>query len=567
VKLETWAPRAREVSVVLEGRRIPMEQMDRGRWSVLVDLAAGAEYRFSIDGGEPLADPRSASQPAGVFGPSAIVDHAAFRWTDAAWRPPPLDTGIIYELHVGTFTPEGTFDAAMARLDHLVALGVTHVEVMPVNEFSGDRGWGYDGVLIWAPHHAYGGPNGFKRFVDACHARGLAVLLDVVYNHFGPEGSVVGRFGPYVTDQYKTPWGDGINLDGPGSHDVRRFLCDNALMWMRDYHCDGLRLDAVHGIRDSSALPFLEQLSMETDALSERLGRPLTLIAETYLNDPKTIRRRDEHGYGMAAQWNDDFHHAIQVTFSGERLGYFADYTPWRDLVRALREGFVFQGEYAPYLDRSRGRPASLPGHRLVGFLQNHDQIGNASRGRRISHRLGVARSKVAAALLMSAPFIPLLFQGEEWGASSPFPFFCAHRDPALVRAVREGRQKEFPGFAGEDPDPESPETFQAARLRWEEVQSGEHPDLLAWYTRLIRLRRSLPDLVDGRLDRCVARCDERAGWLMLTRGTVSLALNIGRESVEVPLHARMILASSGAVQPSERALTLGPDAVAILQV
>ncbi|MGH7608009.1 MAG: alpha-amylase family glycosyl hydrolase, partial [Gemmatimonadales bacterium] len=312
-----WAPRARAVTLLLEGAALPMRAGGEGWWQVESPARPDARYQFALDDTEPLPDPRSASQPDGVFGASALVDHAAFAWRDQAWQPPPLATGVIYELHIGTFTPAGTFDAAVERLDHLVALGITHVEVMPVNEFAGRRGWGYDGVLLNAPYHAYGGPAGLKRFVNACHARGLAVLIDVVYNHFGPEGNVTERFGPYTTDRYQTPWGPGVNLDDAGSDAVRRFFCDNALMWLRDYHVDGLRLDAIHALHDRSALPFLEQLALETDALSAQLGRPLVLVAESSLNDPRVIRSRDAGGWGLRAQWSDDFHHALHVALTG----------------------------------------------------------------------------------------------------------------------------------------------------------------------------------------------------------------------------------------------------------
>ncbi|MGH7338080.1 MAG: malto-oligosyltrehalose trehalohydrolase, partial [Myxococcota bacterium] len=371
---------------------------------------------------------------------------------------------------IGTFTPQGTFDAAIARLDHLVALGVTHVEVMPVNEFAGSRGWGYDGVLLFAPHHVYGGPDAFKRFVDACHGRGLAVLLDVVYNHFGPEGNFSERFGPYATARYRTPWGAGMNFDGPGSDEVRRYFCDSALQWLRDYHCDGLRIDAIHAIPDMSARHFLEQLAQETQALGAHLGRGLVLVAESDLNDPRPVRAREVGGYGLDAMWSDDFHHALHVTLTGERSGYYADFTPLRDVARALERGAVYEGQYSRYRDRSHGRPLLLDGGRLVACLQNHDQVGNRARGDRLSQIIPASRCQLGAALLFTAPFVPLIFQGEEWGASTPFPFFCERGDPELARATREGRRAEFAAFGWkpEDiPDPQDPETFASARLCW----------------------------------------------------------------------------------------------------
>ncbi|MGH7529749.1 MAG: malto-oligosyltrehalose trehalohydrolase [Gemmatimonadales bacterium] len=572
-----WAPRTRAVTLVLDGARVPMRAGASGWWSGDVPAAPGARYRFALDDGEPLADPRSHSQPDGVFGSSMVVDHAAFPWTDAGWQPPPLAAGVIYELHVGTFTPEGTFAAAVARLDHLAALGVTHVEVMPLNEFAGTRGWGYDGVLPFAPHHGYGGPEGFKRFVNACHARGLAVLVDVVYNHFGPEGNVADRYGPYTTERYRTPWGAGINFDGPGSDAVRRFFCDSAVMWLRDYHCDGLRIDAIHAITDMSARHVLEQLALETEELSAHLGRPLTLVAESDLNDPRPVRPREAGGYGLHAMWSDDFHHAMHVTLTGERDGYYADFTPFTDVARALERGFVYEGQYAPHRGRSHGRPARgmVHGRQLVACLQNHDQVGNRARGDRLSHLVSADRCRVAAALLFTAPFIPLVFQGEEWGATSPFPYFCDHTDAELVRATREGRRREFAAFgwkAGDIPDPQDPATHAAARLCWEEMDAEPHRTMLAWYRRLIALRRADPDLTDGRLDRCRVAADAQRGWLTVRRGRVLVAANLGRRAHAIPLEGEpaTMLAAAGDVEMSEAdagTVTLGPDAAAVLGV
>jgi maltooligosyltrehalose trehalohydrolase len=571
VIFRVWAPEpfAKTVELVLDQhRRVPMRRQGSGWWSVEANGAAGTRYQFSVDGGEPLADPRSPHQPDGVFGPSAVVDHEAFRWTDARWQPPPLSSAIIYELHIGTFTAEGTFDGAIGRLDHLVELGVTHVEVMPVNEFAGARGWGYDGVLIWAPHHGYGGPAGFKRFVDACHARGLAVLLDVVYNHFGPEGNVTHRYGPYTTERYRTPWGPAVNLDGEWSDEVRRFFCDNALMWLRDYHCDGLRLDAVHAFADASAMHFLEQLGLETAALSASLGRSLVLIAESDLNDPRVIRSRDAGGWGMDAQWSDDFHHAVHVTLTGEQQGYYRDFVAGSDVARALQQGYVYQGQYSRFRKRSHGRSARLSGNQLVGFVQNHDQVGNRADGSRLSQVTSSERCRVAAALLFTSPFVPLLFQGEEWGASSPFPYFCDHQDPDLVRAVREGRQKEFAAFdfRPEDiPDAQAVETFTAARLCWEEIRRPQHAELLAWYRTLIALRRAEPDLADGRLERCSAHWNDVTRMLHVIRGPLQLICNLGTGPQSVP--GGEVVAQSGhvAIDPLG-GVTLSPDALVLLR-
>ncbi|MFN2570863.1 MAG: malto-oligosyltrehalose trehalohydrolase [Gemmatimonadales bacterium] len=573
MNFRVWAPQAGAVSLGLDTQTLRMmrDEKAKGWWHVEAEASAGALYRFMLDDGEQLADPRSLSQPEGVFGPSAVVDHAAFAWHDAGWQPPPLDSAVIYEMHVGSFTPDGTFDSAIARLDHLTALGITHVEIMPVNEFTGSRGWGYDGVFLWAPHHRYGGPEGLKRLVDACHARGLAVLLDVVYNHFGPEGNVVHRYGPYTTDQYQTPWGPAVNLDQPGSDEVRRFFCDNALMWLRDYHCDGLRLDAVHPLYDRSAIPFLEQLATETRALSAHLGRLLVLIAESNLNDPRMVRSQDAGGFGITAQWNDDFHHAVHVALTGEQMGYYVDFTPLHDLARSLQRGYVYEGQYSRFRDRMHGRPASLSGQQLVASLQNHDQVGNRADGARLSQIMPLRRCQAAATLLLTSPFIPLLFQGEEWGASTPFPYFCDHKDPELARAVSEGRKKEFAEFADADavPDPEDARTGASATLCWDESTRGDHAELLAWYRALIAVRRAEPDLRDGRLDRCKVQYDEASGWIIVSRGRVQIGCNLGTHPQRVPLECvstARVLAQSGEVTLEPGALMLGPDASVVLR-
>jgi maltooligosyltrehalose trehalohydrolase len=428
-----------------------MERGDRGWWHAHVPSGApGLDYAFSLDGGEPLPDPRSPWQPRGVHAPSRLVDHQRFSWTDQRWQAPPLGSAVIYELHVGTFSPEGTFDGVIGRLEHLAGLGVTHVELMPVAEFPGVRGWGYDGVDLWAPHHAYGGPDGLKRLVDACHARGLAVLLDVVYNHLGPSGNYLGRFGPYFTSRFRTPWGDAMNFDGAGSDEVRRFVCDNARMWLRDYHVDGLRLDAVHAIADGSAVHILEQLAQEVEKLAASLGRHLVLIAESNLNDPRIVQPPSAGGYGIDAQWNDDFHHALHTVLTGERHGYYADFGRLADLATAFRRGFVYAGEYSVFRDRRHGRPAiGVSGNRFVVSAQNHDQVGNRALGERASLLMSEGRLHIAAALLLTSPFVPMLFQGEEWGASTPFLYFTDHAEPELVEAVRKGRCQEFAAFAG----------------------------------------------------------------------------------------------------------------------
>jgi maltooligosyltrehalose trehalohydrolase len=569
-----WAAHARRVELVGEGRRVEMQPRPGGWWSIDVSGARpDATYAFSLDGTEPLPDPRSPWQPSGVHGPSRGVDHLAFAWSDAQWQPPPLGAAVIYELHVGTFTPAGRLEAAIARLDHLVDLGVTHVELMPVAEFPGMRGWGYDGVDIWAPHRGYGGPTGLKQLVDACHARGLAVLLDVVYNHLGPSGNYLARFGPYFTDRYATPWGQAVNFDGPGSDEVRRFFCDNAIMWLRDYHLDGLRIDAVHAIVDTSALPFLEQLAGEVRQLETRLGRRLVLIAESDLNDPRIVRPPAAGGFGLDAQWNEDFHHALHVALTGERQGYYADFRGLGDLARTLQAGFVYDGRYSAHRGRRHGRPAAgVGGHQFVGFLQNHDQVGNRARGERMSHIVSQDRLKVGAALVLTAPFVPLLFQGEEWGASTPFQYFTDHGDPELGRAVREGRRREFAAFGWDPldvPDPQDPATFQRSKLEWSEIAKPPHREILEWYRALIQLRRAEPDLADGRLDRVRAAADEAAGWIMVERGAITVACNLGDQRRSLRLSPdrprQVLLGSTPDIVLGDEVIELPPDAAAIL--
>jgi maltooligosyltrehalose trehalohydrolase len=571
---QVWAPVARRVDLVIEDGRIAMAAGEAGWWSVEVPGAGpGAEYRFSVDGKAPLPDPRSSWQPGGVHGPSRVVDHAAFPWSDQRWQPPPLSAAVIYELHVGTFTPEGTFASAVERLGHLAALGATHVELMPVAEFSGARGWGYDGVDLFAPHHAYGGPEGLKRLVNACHGHGLAVLLDVVYNHLGPVGNYLGRFGPYFTDRYSTPWGEAVNFDGRGSDEVRRFVFDNARAWLEDYHVDGLRIDAVHAIFDHSARHVLEELASEVRALEGHLGRRLVLIAESDLNDPGITRMPGLGGYGLDAQWNEDFHHALHAVLTGERSGYYADFGALQDLATALREGFVYAGRYSRYRGRRHGRPATgLGGHAFVGCLQNHDQIGNRARGDRTSHLLGPGRLKIGAALVLTAPFVPMLFQGEEWGASTPFQYFTDHDDLETGRAVSEGRRREFAAFGWDPeqiPDPQAAATFDRSKLDWGEPCLARHADLLDWHCRLIRLRREQRDLSDGRLDRVRTTFDEHARWFLMERGAVTVACNLADEPRRLPLgrgRPRDVLVSSDAgVRVGSRTLDMPPDSVVIL--
>lgn len=566
-----WAPNAQQVEIEVGGDRIPMVTEAGGWYAVDVDWATnGTEYRYVLDAGEPLPDPRSPSQPYGIDGPSQVYDHSAFQWTDQLWKGIHLPSAVIYELHVGTFTPEGTFEAIIGKLDHLVDLGVTAIELLPVNEFSGERGWGYDGVLLFAPHHAYGGPHGLKRLVDACHARGLAVIMDVVYNHLGPAGNHLGKYGPYFTDRYNTPWGDAVNFDGRGSDEVRAFFADNALMWLTEYHCDGLRLDAVHAIIDTSAYHLLEEIGIRVEQRAAALGRNLFLIAESDLNDPRIVRSRDVGGYGMDAQWSDDFHHALHSVLTGETAGYYADFGSIEQLAYALENVFVYDGRFAPDRGRWHGRPVTgLPGWKFLGYLQDHDQVGNRAVGERSSMMMSPGRLKVGAALVLLSPFIPMLFMGEEWGASTPFQYFTNHPDPDLGRAVSEGRRSEFSSFGWkpEDvPDPQDEATFERSKLQWQEVAEPEHADLLAWHSDLIALRRSTPAITNGDRERVKVRYDEERKWLALERGRVTVAVNLGTSTQDVPVRPGPVLLSSDPkAAVGADTITLTADSVAVV--
>ncbi len=569
-----WAPLPRSVELDLDDRRVSMRKVPAegfGGWwetSEPLLLPAGTDYGFVLDGADALPDPRSPWQPRGVHGPSRTVDHESFEWTDGGWQAAPLERGVVYELHVATFSRGGTFESAIERLDHLAWLGVTHVELMPVAEYDGTRGWGYDGVDFYAPHHAYGGPDGLKRFVDACHARGLAVLLDVVYNHLGPSGNYLSRFGPYFSHRYRVPWGEAMNYDGAGSDEVRAFVVDNALSWLRDYHVDGLRLDAVHAFYDMSAIHILEELSTAVDAFEAEAGRTCVLVAESDLNDPRLVRSRELGGFGLDAQWNDDFHHALHTTLTAERHGYYASFTGFRDLAKALERGFVLNGVYSPYRGRRHGRaPTNVPATRFVGYLQNHDQVGNRAVGERMSQLLSPDALEVAAALVLLSPFVPLLFQGEEWAATSPFLYFTDHEE-TLGEAIRRGRRAEFADWGWPEDqlaDPQAVETFERSKLAWDEIARPPHAEVLAWHRALIELRKRLPDLSDGRYPR--VRVDAEGRWLIVERPTIVVAYNLADEPCElaVPRALRIALASKAGVQLDGERLSMPPVAVAVL--
>jgi len=569
-----WATIPKRVELALGTTRLPLKRGEDGWWNATVESAEpGSDYGFMLDGEGPFPDPRSPWQPNGVHALSRLVDHTAFQWTDAGFNAPPLSRAVIYEMHVGTFTSVGTFASAIEKLDHLVQLGITHVELMPVIEFSGNHGWGYDGVDLFAPHQAYGGPDGLKKLVNECHARGLAVLLDVVYNHLGPSGNYLAQYAPYFNDRYHTPWGWAVNFDGPHSDEVRRFFCDNALMWLRDYHFDGLRLDAVHAIFDMSARPFLEQLGDEVKQLSRQTGRRLVVIPESDLNDPRLIWPRERGGFALDAQWSDDFHHALHTVLTGERNGYYEDFGMLADLAKALQHAYVYDGRYSIHRKRPHGRaPVGLDSHHFLGYAQTHDQVGNRAKGERLSQLVSTGRLKIAAALVFTSPFVPMLFQGEEWAASTPFQYFSDHPEPDLGRAVREGRRKEFAAFGWkpEDvPDPQSRETFERSKLNWTELCTGRHAELLTWYNQLIGLRQTEPLLNDGRLDLVQTRFDESNRWFVMERGPISVVCNLASESQRIFLRPgahQFLIASAAGLAIADSAIILPPDTVAIIK-
>jgi maltooligosyltrehalose trehalohydrolase len=538
--LTVWCPELDRVRVRVDSVDHDMAPAERGGWwSADVDASHGTDYAFLLGDDEtPLPDPRSAWQPQGVHAASRVYDHDAFEWRDQAWTGRELARSVIYELHIGTFTPGGTFDSAIERLDHLVDLGIDLVEVLPVNSFDGPHGWGYDGVLWGAVHEPYGGPDGFKRFVDACHARGLGVVLDVVYNHLGPSGAYLDRFGPYFAGQ--NDWGPGLNLDGPASDEVRRYVLDNAMTWFEHFHVDGLRLDAVHALADKRALPILEELSAETATMSAALGRPLSLIAESDLNDPRTVTPRSEHGLGMDAQWSDDLHHALHVRLTGETDGYYADFAAPGALAKTLRGAFFHDGTWSSFRGRTHGRPvdtAALPGTAFLAYLQNHDQIGNRATGDRISATVSPGLLACGAAIVLLGPYTPMIFMGEEWAASSPWQFFASFPDPELADAVRTGRRREF-GRHGwgesEVPDPMDIATFERSKLDWSELDADDHRNILDLHKSLIALRREHPELSDPSLDNFSVEVADDDSWLVMHRGRFQVRVDFAAGSIDV---------------------------------
>lgn len=538
-KFGVWAPKAQKMSLKWRDQILPMDGPNkRGWWTLIVQEAqCGDRYAFLIDDDtNPYPDPRSQRQPDGVHGDSEIYDHSTFEWHDQLWRGSPKTGAILYELHIGTFSKEGTFDGAIEHLKYLADLGVTHVEVMPVAAWAGNQGWGYDSTALFSTHEPYGGPDNFKRFVDACHATGLSVILDVVYNHFGPVGNYTTKFGPYLNENRKTPWGDAVNLDGEGSDEVRRFFVDNALMWLKEYHCDGLRFDAVHAFIDLSAVHFMEQLSLEVERLGATLSKEFYLVAESDLNDPRVVRSREANGYGMDSQWSDDFHHALFTLIYSPKdgeSGYYEDFGSFGDLHRALKHAYVYDGQYSIYRKRRHGRPTNgLSAHHFVHFDQNHDQVGNRGWGERLEHLVGTEVAKVSIGLLLTAPYVPMLFMGEEWAASSPFLYFADHEDEEMRQSVAEGRKREFAafGFDGEVPNPEDSKTYEMSKLKWEEQGKDKHADFLAWVKALIKLRRSHVCLNDGDTHRLLVSTNEERRTLVMERDAARILINFGDE-------------------------------------
>jgi maltooligosyltrehalose trehalohydrolase len=564
-----WAPNCKSVMIEVDEQKSAMRPGAHGYWTAdIVAAEHGSDYKFYLDDdprGYP--DPRSLWQPYGVHGASRVFDHQRFKWTDDDFVPNTLAGAVIYELHIGTFTVQGTFAAAAERIEHLRALGVTHVELMPLNSFAGRHGWGYDGVSLYAPQEAYGGPESLKYFVNACHSHGLAVLIDVVYNHFGPVGNYAGKFGPYITESHRTPWGGAVNLEESGSTEVRRFFCDNALMWLRDYHFDGLRLDAIHSYIDRSATHFLEQLSQEVEQLSNELDRPLVLIAESDLNDPRvvtppTVDDELHFGHGMDAQWSDDFQHALYAHLTGERKTYYADFGSIGQLAKSLESVFVYDGLYSDYRGRIHGRPVGLLDRsHFLGYIQNHDQVGNQAFGERLYEQVGERKAMLAAAMVLTSPFVPMLFQGEEFAATTPFLYFAQHEDSVMAHAVSEGRRREHAheGDLKSIPDPDAESSFLNSKLKWEESSEGHHAQMLEWYRSLIELRRKTPSLRDGDPSNTGIEFDEHEQWLVMRRGLIDLWFNLGTvsRSFPVPLEASLALSSDSDIQIESGMLNL----------
>jgi maltooligosyltrehalose trehalohydrolase len=578
-RFDVWAPYAGRVRLSIDAETLEMRQRDGGWWTTTEPLPVGeVDYGYLLDDDEtPLPDPRSRRQPDGVHGRSRTFDAAAYAWTDQAWTGRQLAGAVLYELHVGTFTPEGTLDAALGRLDHLRDIGVDLVELLPVNAVNGTHTWGYDGVLWSAVHEEYGGPAAYQRFVDGCHAAGIGVVQDVVYNHFGPSGNYLPRYGPYLKAEGESTWGSLVNLDGEDSAEVRRYILDNAAMWFTDFHVDALRLDAVHALVDGSEVHLLEELATEVSAISAHVGRPLTLVAESDLNDPVLVTPREAGGYGLDAQWSDDFHHAVHVALTGETAGYYADFEPLGALAKVCERGFFHDGTWSSFRGREHGVPidtAKMPSWRLVVYSQNHDQVGNRARGDRITETLDDDQLACAALLTLCGPFTPMLFQGEEWAASTPFQFFTSHPEPELGRATRRAGWPSSRHSAGTRPPYRIRRTSRRSSAPgWtgRSRTSGRHARILSVYRDLARLRRTHPDLTDPRFDRVSCTVDEDTRLFRMRRGALEIVVNFGDSPLTVPLHvpspAELLFATGdGVFVDRSPSLSLPPHAGALLR-
>lgn len=519
-----WAPKAKKAALRISNGNVdlPMEQRDYGYWWLHTDqLKDGDLYRIVLDEEQILPEPASLSQPDGVHGDSQAFDPSAFGWTDQTWHNPSLDDYILYELHAGTFSEQGDFKGVEAKLDYLKELGITAIEIMPVAQFSGDRNWGYDGVFPFAVQNSYGGPKGLQQLVNACHQKGIAVVLDVVYNHLGPEGNYFDAFGNYFTDKYNTPWGNAINFDDAWCDAVRRYYVENALMWFRDFHIDALRLDAVHAIKDFSPKHILAEISEHVDILIRETGKPHYLIVECDLNDTRYIDPVNNRGFGMHSQWIDEFHHALRITAGGEKTGYYEDFNGIEDLAKAYHDAYVYDGQYSAHRKKHFGVPATgHNGEQFIVFSQNHDQVGNRMLGERSSQLFSFEMQKLMTAAVLASPYLPMLFMGEEWSEPNPFLYFVSHTDAELAEAVRKGRKAEFAAFhaEGEAPDPMAAETFEQSKLQWQLLQTGRHETMLAYYKQLIRLRKNLPALRNLRRNQISVTADKQTQLLTLTR-------------------------------------------------
>ncbi|PYI67675.1 malto-oligosyltrehalose trehalohydrolase [Arthrobacter livingstonensis] len=585
-RFDLWAPEAGTVTLVAGDRRHSMTRRaggaagNSGWWTAAGAPAEGeTDYGYLLDADTtPLPDPRSRRQPHGVHELSRTFDPSVHAWKDTQWKGRELAGAVIYELHLGTFTSVGTLGAAIEKLDYLSQLGIDFVELLPVNGFDGTHNWGYDGVLWYAVHEAYGGPAAYQKFVDAAHAVGIGVIQDVVYNHLGPSGNYLPRFGPYLQSGEGNTWGDSVNLDGPGSDTVREYILDNAGMWLRDYHVDGLRLDAVHAFKDSRAMQLLEEFGALADAVSAETGRPVSMIAESDLNDPRLIYRRNVNGDGLAGQWSDDFHHAVHANVSGESDGYYEDFTALGSLAKVLQQGFFHDGTYSSFRGRHHGRqinPALVGPAALVVCNQNHDQIGNRAAGDRPSQTLGYGQLALAAVATLMCPFTPMLFMGEEFGASTPWQFFTSYADEELGDATASGRIKEFEQMGWDPatvPDPQDDRTFTRSKLNWKEADDGDHARLLELYRRLISLRRANPELSGAGFADTTVEFSEQDKWLVLHRGGLSIALNFSAVARQVPIGGKALLLATGddvclAVSGPAAGLELPGHSAAVLAV